>query len=1205
MRLACLPHTIPSHKYNHRMDPGQLSFGIFDLSGVIMLVLAATSFVYLLRVKNKSDSSWMLLWFVLCVILSSIATIITNIGTIWDWAFAPSQDAMLILGGVFLVRFAYLYPTNDQAREARWVVTFFVIMALAALAYAVSFGIRYIANIPGDLDENQAFYLLTPIAIILTVIVFFRRSTHWSAQTHHPSETQKKSIKSSFKSFFKPNNLSAVVLRNYGLALAISLVPAVTLIEKTGLPPVVASFIFNFGAVMAITALMLAYLSYAPEPVSISAKLVGISMVSIMQILGLAGVWVYHTNPGLDEHSLVLTFIALVLLSSLLIIFIFPVFFRTALLDPLKILLRGVKTANDGDLSVQLAVQYDDEICFLTQSFNRMASTLKEASSELRNRAIVLEAEVNRRTVDLSQTNVRLEKENKERKIAEARLNQQLIYQKALASCSQSLLVAADNERNQLDVLNQALEHLRSAAQASRAYIHHIFDDPELGPCVGILAEVCAPGIPPHINNPRNLKFPLSNLPTDFVNVLTERNPYGGPVKDVFASTPELQEAFLSQNPPLLSVMLFPLFDKVRLGGFIGFDDCITEREWDTQEISILRTTAEMISSTMQRWQAEEHLRETLSHLEERVRGRTIEYAQANAELRHEIFERQRFQDELEGRLEIESMLANISTRLLEPTKIRDNITASLEDLGRIMDAGRIYLVEFDLQATNQVRNYIEWHKPEVPPVSEEFVQSVIESLSGLRGRLRKGETIYIEDTAQYPSRRDVDMHPLQALAIRSLVLLPLTIDQRVHGVLGCINLQTSSGAVQTNIRTMELVSGMLKSLLQREYLIQTLEEQVAERTRQLTTFLDMAMLSEKAQDLADILQPTLLSIIQIAGCDAAGIHVNNEKKSSLELIAQRGIPSEFLQPLSEIKIDAELAVWLKKADTYQVLGDQDGSPVFPDPFCFPGYRTFFANRLSAGNKSLGLLSCYRVEDQPFSPFEATLLTSLSDLLGIIVENYRLRIEAQELAAVEERQRLAREIHDAISQSVYSLSLFARSANDALDAGNKDKLLSNLHDIETTALQAMQEMRLLLYQLREAERDEDIATALDGRFKQVENRLGIQATREIGADIILSNHIQHEVWRIIIEALNNSVKHASASHVHVQIACQDEVLCVSIRDDGIGFDIWEHSPGMGLKNIQARAEKLAGQLDIISESGHGTQITLKVPMACMDAQEGV
>ena len=161
--------------YNGPMQ-SSISLGIFDLSGVIMLVLAGTCLAYLYQVKKLTAASRMLRLFFICVMLSAIATIITNSGLAWDWAFAPSQDAFLILGGVFLVRFAHLYPEKDQPNEARWTVTLFALLAAAALTFSVSFAFRYIANLPGDLKENPAYYLILPAAISITVILFFRRS---------------------------------------------------------------------------------------------------------------------------------------------------------------------------------------------------------------------------------------------------------------------------------------------------------------------------------------------------------------------------------------------------------------------------------------------------------------------------------------------------------------------------------------------------------------------------------------------------------------------------------------------------------------------------------------------------------------------------------------------------------------------------------------------------------------------------------------------------------------------------------------------------------------------------------------------------------------------------------------------------------------------------------------------------------------------
>ncbi len=782
-------------------------------------------------------------------------------------------------------------------------------------------------------------------------------------------------------------------------------------------------------------------------------------------------------------------------------------------------------------------------------------------------------------------------------KEAEIILNQQFTYQRALAGCSQALLVPAENKTDRQNVLNQALEHLRSATEASRAYVIRVFDDPDEGLCMGILAEVCAAGIHQQIDNPINQRIPLSYFPSELISALAEGKHYGGPVKQVIASKPQLLKAFLSQREPLLSLILFPIFDQDQLWGFVGFDDCITERKWNEMEISILRTASEMIGNTLQRWQTSAKLKETLDHLEERVEERT-------AKLSEEIQGRQRVQADLETRLLIEELLTTISTRLLEQSRIRENIAASMEHLARIMNAGRIFLVEFDLQVTNQVRDFIEWHMPEVLPISREVIHNSIASLIGLRDRLQSGETVYIDDTNQSQHNLEIDIRFLQDRNIHSLVLAPIVIDQRVQAVLGCSNLQSSAEVVQMNLRALELVAGMLQSLFQRERLIQTLEEQVAERTRQLTTFLDVAILSDQSQDLTDILQPTLRSISQIVEYDALGIHIVDKKSNTLTLIAQVGIPPDFLEWLRVIELDDGLAAWLDEAESSQALNQPDPDVVFPEQFCLPDYQAYFSVRLRAGNKTLGILNCYRMADQPFSPFQRMLLTALGDLLGIIIENYHLRVEGQELATVEERQRLAREIHDAVSQSVYSLSLFARSANDALDEANQEKLSTNLQDIESTAIQAMREMRLLLYQLRETGPEKDIAAALDTRFRQVENRLGIEATHDIGVDIYLPMDIQHEVWRIIIEALNNVVKHANATDVHVKVACLDENLVTSIRDDGIGFVDSDQSYGMGLKNMQARAEMLGGHIDIISKSGQGTQIILKVPMACSEAEKG-
>jgi len=246
------------------------------------------------------------------------------------------------------------------------------------------------------------------------------------------------------------------------------------------------------------------------------------------------------------------------------------------------------------------------------------------------------------------------------------------------------------------------------------------------------------------MDNPVNLKYPWSQLPQEMFNALQANEPYGGPVHQSFASTPHLLERFLLQLKPLLSMQCFPIFFDNEWWGFVGFDDCVKARAWDEQEILMLRIASEMISSTLQRWQAEANLRKSLNNLEQRVHERTIEYAQVNAELRHEIHERQRFQNELEERLEIERDLAKISARLLSPSDLTSAINETLVILGQIMQASRVVFIQLPTGTTGTAREVIEWHAPKIAPLAHDLNRFLNTAYPWFRNQLSDKKSIYI-----------------------------------------------------------------------------------------------------------------------------------------------------------------------------------------------------------------------------------------------------------------------------------------------------------------------------------------------------------------------------------------------------------------------------------------------------------------------------
>ena len=229
-------------KYNLPMLPWQLNFGIFSLVAVIMLVMAGVSFGYLLRIKDRSRESQLLLWFFLCVIFSAIATLLTNLGMNWSWAFAPFQDALIILGGAFLARFAYAFPNQDDTIESKRVIRAFEGIAMLAMGYSLYFAYTYLSSLPVELDETRAYYLLTPISIFAMVLVFFRRSISVSMKEKSSPEAGRGRWHGYLSALFKPRNLLATGLRNFGLALSIALIPVIVFLIKPALPALLASF---------------------------------------------------------------------------------------------------------------------------------------------------------------------------------------------------------------------------------------------------------------------------------------------------------------------------------------------------------------------------------------------------------------------------------------------------------------------------------------------------------------------------------------------------------------------------------------------------------------------------------------------------------------------------------------------------------------------------------------------------------------------------------------------------------------------------------------------------------------------------------------------------------------------------------------------------------------------------------------------------
>ena len=206
-----------------------------------------------------------------------------------------------------------------------------------------------------------------------------------------------------------------------------------------------------------------------------------------------------------------------------------------------------------------------------------------------------------------------------------------------------------------------------------------------------------------------------------------------------------------------------------------------------------------------------------------------------------------------------------------------------------------------------------------------------------------------------------------------------------------------------------------------------------------------------------------------------------------------------------------------------------------PPPFRLRGFKSYLGAQIRVGPRVAGLLSYFRFTDEGFGVDEVALGTALAEQMGLVLEIDRLRENAEAMAVLEERQRLARDLHDSVTQSLYSLSLFSRAAREAADDGDAVRLNRNLTELERNTLHTLREMRLLLYQLRPADLEQEgLTRAIELRLNAVERRVGLQLDVQLDEIPNLPHNYEVHLYHIVVEALNNVVKHAAATRLTLQ-----------------------------------------------------------------------
>jgi signal transduction histidine kinase len=279
---------------------------------------------------------------------------------------------------------------------------------------------------------------------------------------------------------------------------------------------------------------------------------------------------------------------------------------------------------------------------------------------------------------------------------------------------------------------------------------------------------------------------------------------------------------------------------------------------------------------------------------------------------------------------------------------------------------------------------------------------------------------------------------------------------------------------------------------------------------------------------------------------------------------------------------------WLK---LLRNITDKDMLTQFQDIHCWMGIPLISHDQL------IGVLRLDHHEPKHFTSAHADLGLAFANQAAVAIENARFHEQVQRLAAFQERQRLARELHDSVSQALYGIALGARTAQLRLES-EPEKLAEPLDYILSLAEAGLSEMRALIFELRpESLQNEGLVAAITKQSDSLRARHKLEVKTDLGSEPNLSLDRKEVLYRVTQEALQNIARHSHATKVDILLDQNDSCLVLEIRDNGIGFDTSREYPGhLGLQSMRERVAQIGGDFAVVSQPGIGTTISVSLPL---------
>ncbi len=398
------------------------------------------------------------------------------------------------------------------------------------------------------------------------------------------------------------------------------------------------------------------------------------------------------------------------------------------------------------------------------------------------------------------------------------------------------------------------------------------------------------------------------------------------------------------------------------------------------------------------------------------------------------------------------------------------------------------------------------------------------------------------------------------------------------------------------------VVVATITDISRRKQMATLLEERVMERTQELERrrqvadgLRDIVTMLNTNRPLEQILERIVRQAAQQLNAQASAVWRMSEQKRVLE-------PQVYFEVGEQPAFEAILPLYSDNTQDQLFLTQQSVAIADLSPFSaaqlplqhHSEIDPLLAVPILVRQEVAGSLVLYYTARRHFSPEELALLQTFADHAALAIESARLYTQIEQNAVAAERNRLARDLHDAVTQTLFSASMIA-DVLPRIWQRNPEEGHRRLAELRELTRGALAEMRTLLLELRPAKLIEvEIGELLRQLAEAISGRTRVPVEVKITGEPIMPTDVKIAFYRIAQEALNNVAKHAQARHVQLQLACQPAAMSLTVTDDGTGFVFATITPEhLGLGIMRERAEDIGATLRVQSAPGQGTQITVE------------